>query len=291
MFQRFTSALFGADSSELRPQDSAQSEEDEDWILVNYMTDAGSSSVSPEDDEDLVMLPSPTAPPMGRSPMGRSPMARSPMARCPMGRCPSLTSLNSTTTEPDDLDAAADPNPDSDPDLDSDPELDQDFLCLEAGSLEAGSLEESWFVTPPACFTRAQPLPLEPSPLENLLIEHPSMSVYLLPLHSNNKPRPPHNNRPRQQTGLQRAQGGGSKPGSGKKEKRRTMDNRHRPEGIQRRPSSSCLSPAVSGRVDLLQPRPPHSLSKNALRRLNPQRPPKAAAPQLHQPIQRHLNF
>lgn len=38
-------------------------------------------------------------------------------------------------------------------------------------------LEESWFVTPPPCFTSGS-VPLETSPLENLLIEHPSMSVY-----------------------------------------------------------------------------------------------------------------
>ncbi|XP_076637060.1 tumor protein p53 inducible nuclear protein isoform X2 [Colletes latitarsis] len=42
----------------------------------------------------------------------------------------------------------------------------------------ATTLEESWYVTPPACFTRAGPVNVETSPLENLLIEHPSMSVY-----------------------------------------------------------------------------------------------------------------
>ncbi|KAK3912763.1 Tumor protein p53-inducible nuclear protein 1 [Frankliniella fusca] len=56
----------------------------------------------------------------------------------------------------------------------------------EAASLGAGAalgapgacpLEESWFVTPPPCFTSGS-VPLETSPLENLLIEHPSMSVY-----------------------------------------------------------------------------------------------------------------
>ncbi|KAK8737998.1 hypothetical protein OTU49_004338 [Cherax quadricarinatus] len=34
-------------------------------------------------------------------------------------------------------------------------------------------------MTPPPCFTRSQAAPLATSPLENLLIEHPSMSVYL----------------------------------------------------------------------------------------------------------------
>uniref|UniRef100_A0A8C6T569 Tumor protein p53-inducible nuclear protein 1 n=1 Tax=Neogobius melanostomus TaxID=47308 RepID=A0A8C6T569_9GOBI len=226
------------------------------------------------------MLPSPTAP--------------------PMVRCPSLTSLNSTTTEPDDATATG---PEQDPGSDQDSDQDcEDFLRLDPGCME-----ESWFVTPPACFTRAQPLPLEPSPLENLLIEHPSMSVYLLPLRANDgRPHPQHGNRPRppphlsskpRPPHLQRAPGNGNKPGSGKKAKRGGMDSKHRPEGIQRRPASSCLSASLtahvsaSGRLDALQPRPPHSLSKNAMRRLNPQRPLKTAALQLHQPSQRQLNF
>lgn len=40
------------------------------------------------------------------------------------------------------------------------------------------NMEESWFLTPPPCFTSAGPIHVETSPLENLLIEHPSMSVY-----------------------------------------------------------------------------------------------------------------
>ncbi|XP_045611745.1 tumor protein p53-inducible nuclear protein 2 isoform X2 [Procambarus clarkii] len=38
---------------------------------------------------------------------------------------------------------------------------------------------QGWLMTPPPCFTRSQVAPLATSPLENLLIEHPSMSVYL----------------------------------------------------------------------------------------------------------------
>ncbi|XP_078508295.1 tumor protein p53-inducible nuclear protein 2 isoform X1 [Lissotriton helveticus] len=43
------------------------------------------------------------------------------------------------------------------------------------------SMDESWFVTPPPCFTAEGPGPVnvESSPLEDLLIEHPSMSVYV----------------------------------------------------------------------------------------------------------------
>ncbi|KAK1156168.1 tumor protein p53-inducible nuclear protein 2-like isoform X1 [Acipenser oxyrinchus oxyrinchus] len=39
-------------------------------------------------------------------------------------------------------------------------------------------MDESWFVTPPPCFTAEGSTP-ETSPMEDLLIEHPSMSVYV----------------------------------------------------------------------------------------------------------------
>jgi hypothetical protein len=41
-------------------------------------------------------------------------------------------------------------------------------------------MEDSWFLTPPECFINLNDgsVRLESSPLENLLIEHPSMSVY-----------------------------------------------------------------------------------------------------------------
>ncbi|XP_034028472.1 tumor protein p53-inducible nuclear protein 2 isoform X1 [Thalassophryne amazonica] len=45
---------------------------------------------------------------------------------------------------------------------------------------ERGCMDESWFVTPPPCFT-AEGAPAEASPMEDLLIEHPSMSVYVSP--------------------------------------------------------------------------------------------------------------
>lgn len=88
-------------------------------------------------------------------------MIPSPVASPPV-RYASCTSLNST--------AETDPEGGAEED-----EGDDDGFFR----LDAGSLEESWFVTPPPCFTGrgSQPV-LEASPLENLLIEHPSMSVY-----------------------------------------------------------------------------------------------------------------
>lgn len=89
----------------------------------------------------------------------------SPMASPPICYA-SCTSLNSTADT--DLDGGAE-------DDEEDDEDESGFLRLDACSLE-----ESWFVTPPPCFTGCggQPVLLETSPLENLLIEHPSMSVY-----------------------------------------------------------------------------------------------------------------
>ena len=44
--------------------------------------------------------------------------------------------------------------------------------------LEHPSVNECWIVTPPPCFVGSERGEITTSPLENLLIEHPSMSVY-----------------------------------------------------------------------------------------------------------------
>lgn len=60
--------------------------------------------------------------------------------------------------------------------------IDNALQCIEPEprATTVDVLEESWYVTPPSCFNAKQDdcLTLPPSPLENLLIEHPSMSVY-----------------------------------------------------------------------------------------------------------------
>ncbi|CAK6982960.1 tumor protein p53-inducible nuclear protein 1 [Scomber scombrus] len=275
MFQRFASALFGDDADELsrcsRPGDGKEEEEeDEDWILVNYLAEACSSqcgdgrsgsTVNPkpeeeeeqieeddddDDEEDLVMIP--------------SPMASPPL------RYASCTSLNSTAdTDPD---GGAEEVEEDDDDDDDEEEEGNGFLRLDACSLE-----ESWFVTPPPCFGgRSQPVLLETSPLENLLIEHPSMSVY----GHRSPPRLTLDPLPRSldlELGLL--------PGN----RRSTLH-------------SACYAAALSARAGLLQQRSGlaaaqhgQPLSRNALRRLNLLRPPKAGSMHLHQPSQRHLNF
>ncbi|EFN85339.1 uncharacterized protein LOC105182444 [Harpegnathos saltator] len=53
-----------------------------------------------------------------------------------------------------------------------------DWILINRAAEGTSALEESWYVTPPACFTQVGPVIVETSPMENLLIEHPSMSVY-----------------------------------------------------------------------------------------------------------------
>lgn len=52
------------------------------------------------------------------------------------------------------------------------------FLSANLPAFYPNSMDDSWFLTPPECFSSVSSFQLESSPLENLLIEHPSMSVY-----------------------------------------------------------------------------------------------------------------
>jgi hypothetical protein len=51
------------------------------------------------------------------------------------------------------------------------------LLSANLPSLYPNTMDESWLLTPPSCFSSSS-IQIEASPLENLLIEHPSMSVY-----------------------------------------------------------------------------------------------------------------
>ncbi|XP_010883568.2 tumor protein p53-inducible nuclear protein 1 [Esox lucius] len=273
MFQRFTSVLFGDEATEVsrgvpREQGFGQKDEDEDWILVDYLAEACSSpcgdGLSVED--DLVVVP--------------SPKASSPI---PI-RYASCTSLDSTADTED-----------------GGPEEEEEEGGFQR--LEACSLEESWFVTPPPCFGgggRGKPMLLETSPLENLLIEHPSMSVYAV-----QSPRRLNLSLPPVDTPAP----------LGTERGRRLLDNpRHRPESVvQRRASlhAGCYVTALSIRpsslIDQTQQRgrlaqrvrdtaQRQPLSRNALRRLNllhagGSRQAKATSARLQQPSQRHFNY
>ncbi|XP_061072505.1 tumor protein p53-inducible nuclear protein 1 isoform X1 [Conger conger] len=242
MFQRLTSILFGdeaEDGSEC-PVDPAfnEKEDEEDWILVDYL--AADPCVSP-----CLELPA------GLCPQDL------PGPDCPV-RYSSCSSLDSAADDAED----------------------GGFLRLEACALE-----ESWFITPPPCFTAGGrgPVLLETSPLENLLIEHPSMSVYAV-----HAPR--------------RALREGAC---------RSLEQPLLRVEAPRRPSThaACYSTALSARSF---PEPPKQgrlaqrprdgperqhLSRNALRRLNLLRDGTARQAksgngvQVHQPGQRQFNY
>ncbi|CAL8247554.1 unnamed protein product [Lota lota] len=252
MFQRFASALFGEDEDDVSrlggpgQSEEDEEEEDDDWILVDYL------GVDEEDiEEDLVIIPSPMA--------------------TPTIRYASCTSLNSMA----DTDAEGGPEDDDDDDDEEEDEEEEEGGFLRLG---ACALEESWFVTPPPCFTGrgSKNILLETSPLENLLIEHPSMSVYAhhtpCVLLSVSPCRP------------------------------EVADS-------QRRPSLhvACFAAALSARASLLQQQQQQSrgrraqrsqpLSRNAMRRGNllchpaTSKQGRANTMYLHQPNQRHLNY
>ncbi|XP_013782345.1 tumor protein p53-inducible nuclear protein 1-like [Limulus polyphemus] len=58
------------------------------------------------------------------------------------------------------------------------PEKIESLTTTPASPVSPTQMEGSWYITPPPCFTAGGPVHVEISPLENLLIEHPSMSVY-----------------------------------------------------------------------------------------------------------------
>ncbi|MBN3273593.1 T53I1 protein, partial [Polyodon spathula] len=139
MFQRFTSTIFGHvdDGNKCKTEpDFHEKEDDDEWILVDYLVDACINTSRDEVDvyeKDASSMD-----------------------------CPTLFSSSSSSSSSSFLEFTGDP---------SDPV----FL-----QLDCCALEESWFITPPPCFTAGghTPVQVESSPMENLLIEHPSMSVY-----------------------------------------------------------------------------------------------------------------
>ncbi|KAL2084522.1 hypothetical protein ACEWY4_020040 [Coilia grayii] len=273
MFQRFTSILFGDSAEDIRAGMAQpgfdEKEDDEEWILVNCLAEACAGScgdglveISPEDLADLE-APSPDRPLRSYS-------------------CSSLDSAADTDPDPEDggflrLDVEGRGEGDDDDEEDEGGD----------GELLGCALEESWFITPPPCFTAGgrAPVLLETSPLENLLIEHPSMSVYAV--HN------PHH---------------GSRPLAKESSRDPSL---HRTE-IQRRPSHStgCYAAALAAHASLLA-QVKHGrvaqrirdnverqqLSRNALRRLNMLREGRARQAKtttsglVHQPGQRHFNY
>uniref|UniRef100_A0A8C1THE1 Tumor protein p53-inducible nuclear protein 2-like n=1 Tax=Cyprinus carpio TaxID=7962 RepID=A0A8C1THE1_CYPCA len=162
MFQRLTSLFFGSEEEvtpDLKGPKPCVSEADEEgWLLVSLHGEDGPEAASvacarPRSECHASQICSPS-PPICRNRRTRAGRIRAAH--------PSSPSICSPT------------DPASFFHLES---VEVNVLLSERGSCSC-SMDESWFVTPPPCFT-AEGATAEASPMEDLLIEHPSMSVYV----------------------------------------------------------------------------------------------------------------
>ncbi|CAM4683084.1 hypothetical protein PO909_013543 [Leuciscus waleckii] len=165
MFQKLSSLFFGSEEEgtpELKgPKPCVTEADEEGWLLVNLPGKDGPEAASvarpcPRNEchASLICGPSPHSCKNRRTRAGRREAAH-----------PSSPSICSP------------PDPASFSHLES---VEVNVLLSERGSCSCSdcSMDESWFVTPPPCFT-AEGATAEASPMEDLLIEHPSMSVYV----------------------------------------------------------------------------------------------------------------
>ncbi|XP_046725509.1 tumor protein p53-inducible nuclear protein 2 isoform X2 [Silurus meridionalis] len=179
MFQRLSNLLFGAVenvSAELNgPKPCVTEVDDEGWLLVSVPGDGNCTMLGEDGAEvpsiaqslphskcqrvesgcDIATPPSSICDPAPFSCKRRRIRASRSQAACP----PLSRSLRSPLF------------------LDSPSPLGSGGANAPSDSAPCG-LDESWFITPPPCFT-AEGAPAEASPMEDLLIEHPSMSVYV----------------------------------------------------------------------------------------------------------------
>ncbi|XP_038613246.1 LOW QUALITY PROTEIN: tumor protein p53-inducible nuclear protein 2 [Tachyglossus aculeatus] len=154
-------------------------------------------------------------------------------------------------------------------------------------------MDESWWVTPPACFTAEGPPParLASSPLEDLLIEHPSMSVYVTGNTVVLGPDPP--------GGLQSCCGGSDGEGEVAPSPRPPRPPRPRPPSASHPAAPLPPAAALLGKMSQarrLQQARQHQLSPKCVQRQNrarecrPRRP-KHRGSFVHQPCQRQYNY
>ncbi|XP_062247595.1 uncharacterized protein LOC133956502 isoform X2 [Platichthys flesus] len=203
MFQRLSSMLFGEVeevAAELKGPNPCVTEADEEgWMLVNL---PGSDSMLQAEDETGAPLIAQSSPDSNLShhqdthartefPIPQPPhkrrrthkgQARIELATSDPLSCPSASPSDLGAITPVTLPRRARlSTPSSTPSMSpgSGSDCGGSGGSSRAGS-ERGCMDESWFVTPPPCFT-AEGATAEASPMEDLLIEHPSMSVYVSP--------------------------------------------------------------------------------------------------------------
>ncbi|XP_067227235.1 tumor protein p53-inducible nuclear protein 2 isoform X1 [Chanodichthys erythropterus] len=165
MFQRLSSLIFGSVEEvtpELKGPNPCVTEADEEgWLLVNVPVEDGPEATS-------------VARPRPRSECHASQICGPSPHTCKNRR---TRAGRTQAAHPSSLSICSPPDPASFSHLES---VEVNVLLSERGSCSCSdcSMDESWFVTPPPCFT-AEGATAEASPMEDLLIEHPSMSVYV----------------------------------------------------------------------------------------------------------------
>ncbi|XP_061591978.1 uncharacterized protein LOC133457106 isoform X1 [Cololabis saira] len=201
MFQRISNLLFGEVeevAAELKGPNPCVTEADEEgWMLVNLPEEA--DGIVQAEDETGTSFPDsnlsdhrntrtrteclgPTPHPPHKRRRTHKGRARGAVASSDPQSCPSTSPLHLGATTPVTLPRRArlsttSSTPSMSPGSGS--ECEGRGATRRAGSVR-GCMDESWFVTPPPCFT-AEGATAEASPMEDLLIEHPSMSVYVSP--------------------------------------------------------------------------------------------------------------
>ncbi|XP_029974278.1 tumor protein p53-inducible nuclear protein 2 isoform X2 [Salarias fasciatus] len=203
MFQRLSNLLFGEVeevSADLKgPKPCVTEADEEGWMLVNLpecmmqVEDetgtpqiAQSSSESPssnhQNTQNRTECPAPVPRPPHKRRRTHKGRAQGAVVSSDPLLCPSTSPSDMGATSPVTLPRRARlSTPSSTPSESpgSGSECGASGGSSRAGS-ERGCMDESWFVTPPPCFT-AEGATAEASPMEDLLIEHPSMSVYVSP--------------------------------------------------------------------------------------------------------------
>ncbi|XP_046895791.1 uncharacterized protein LOC124480480 isoform X1 [Hypomesus transpacificus] len=198
MFQRLSSLFFGEVeevAAELKvPNPCVTEAYEEGWMLVNLpeeadcvMLEGGSevpfiaqllppnNQLDQSDTSSRTDSPDPVPPPPHKRRRTHKPRAQTSESLC----CPTASPLASGVATPVTLPRRARLSTPFSPSVSpgSGSECGRSVGSSGAGS-ERGCMDESWFVTPPPCFT-AEGATAETSPMEDLLIEHPSMSVYV----------------------------------------------------------------------------------------------------------------
>ncbi|XP_059905361.1 tumor protein p53-inducible nuclear protein 1 isoform X1 [Gadus macrocephalus] len=197
MFQRLSSLFFGEVeevAAELKGENPCVTEADEEgWMLVNLPVEADCTiplegervvqscpgNVQPNRQDNMQTTLAETEwprPPLKRR---RTHRGRARELETPLGPCAKSRPRVPGASTPGTLSRRAEGSA-----LSASPGSGRECGGGGGGSSSAGSergcMDESWFVTPPPCFT-AEGATAEASPMEDLLIEHPSMSVYVSP--------------------------------------------------------------------------------------------------------------